>query len=38
MRVRRSIILVVAAAQFINVLEFVIVMPLGPDFVRVDFG
>ncbi len=28
----RAIIRVVAAAQFINVLEFVIVMPLGPDF------
>src|SRR5580698_3890707 len=28
----RAIVLVVAAAQFINVLEFVIVMPLGPDY------
>lgn len=28
----RAIVRVVAAAQFINVLEFVIVMPLGPDF------
>jgi predicted MFS family arabinose efflux permease len=30
----RKIIQVVAAAQFINVLEFVIVMPLGPDFAK----
>ncbi len=28
----REIVLVVAAAQFINVLEFMIVMPLGPDY------
>src|SRR5678815_4917138 len=31
-RSERAIVLVVAAAQFINVLEFVIVMPLGPDY------
>jgi predicted MFS family arabinose efflux permease len=30
----RLIILVIGAAQFVNVLDFVIVMPLGPDFAR----
>ncbi len=33
----RLIILVISAAQFVNVLDFVIVMPLGPDFAR-DLG
>ncbi len=28
----RALVLVVAAVQFVNVLEFMIVMPLGPDF------
>src|SRR5437763_8689421 len=28
----RAIILLVAAVQFINILDFVMVMPLGPDF------
>ncbi len=32
LRAERLVVLVVAAAQFINVLEFMIVMPLGPDF------
>lgn len=30
----RGIILLVAAVQFVNVLDFVMVMPLGPDFAR----
>jgi predicted MFS family arabinose efflux permease len=30
----RAIVRVVAAAQFINVLEFIIVMPLGPDYAK----
>jgi predicted MFS family arabinose efflux permease len=28
----RSVVLVIAAVQFVNVLDFVMVMPLGPDF------
>lgn len=30
----RVIVLLIAAIQFINILEFMIVMPLGPDFAR----
>ena len=30
----KAIILLVAAVQFVNVLDFMIVMPLGPDFAR----
>lgn len=30
----RALVLVVAAVQFVNVLEFMIVMPLGPDFAQ----
>src|SRR5687767_1302120 len=30
----RSIILVLAAVQFVNILEFVMVMPMGPDIAR----
>src|SRR5205814_9801503 len=28
----RNIVLLVAAVQFINILDFVMVMPMGPDF------
>lgn len=30
----RSIVLIVAAVQFVNILDFMMVMPLGPDFAR----
>lgn len=30
----RVVVLLVAAAQFVNILDFVIVMPLGPDFAK----
>ncbi len=30
----RTIVLLVAAVQFINILDFVMVMPMGPDFAR----
>lgn len=30
----RSLVLVVSAVQFVNILDFVMVMPLGPDFAR----
>jgi predicted MFS family arabinose efflux permease len=30
----RTVVLLVAAVQFVNVLDFMIVMPLGPDFAR----
>ena len=34
MRSERTIIFLVAAVQFINILDFMMVMPLGPDFSR----
>ncbi len=30
----RKLLTVLAAVQFVNVLEFMIVLPLGPDFAR----
>lgn len=30
----RSLVLIVSAVQFVNILDFVMVMPLGPDFAR----
>ncbi len=30
----RAVVLLVAAVQFVNILDFVMVMPLGPDFAR----
>ncbi len=33
-RVERNTVLLVAAVQFINILDFMMVMPLGPDFSR----
>jgi predicted MFS family arabinose efflux permease len=30
----RTVVLLVAAVQFVNILDFMIVMPLGPDFAR----
>lgn len=30
----RSIVLIVSAVQFVNILDFMMVMPLGPDFAR----
>jgi predicted MFS family arabinose efflux permease len=30
----RAIVLLIAAVQFVNILDFVMVMPLGPDFAR----
>jgi len=30
--VERKIVLLLAAVQFINILDFIMVMPLGPDF------
>jgi predicted MFS family arabinose efflux permease len=33
-RSERTVVLLVAAVQFVNVLDFVMVMPLGPDFAR----
>lgn len=34
LRVERRLLWVVAAVQFVNVLDFMMVMPLGPDFAR----
>jgi predicted MFS family arabinose efflux permease len=34
MRSERSIIFLVGAVQFVNILDFMMVMPLGPDFAR----
>src|SRR5437763_8318960 len=31
-RHERAVVLLVAAVQFVNILDFVMVMPLGPDF------
>src|SRR6266849_10569448 len=31
-RRERTVVLLVAAVQFVNILDFVMVMPLGPDF------
>ena len=31
-RRERTVLLLVAAVQFVNVLDFVMVVPLGPDF------
>jgi predicted MFS family arabinose efflux permease len=31
---QRAIILLIAAVQFINILDFVVVMPMGPDFAK----
>ena len=28
----RAVVLLVAAVQFVNILDFVMVMPMGPDF------
>jgi predicted MFS family arabinose efflux permease len=33
-REERAIVLVIAAVQFVNILDFVIVMPMGPDFAK----
>ena len=33
-RVTRLAILVIAATQFVNVVDFMMVMPLGPDFAK----
>jgi predicted MFS family arabinose efflux permease len=33
-RSERSIVLLIAAVQFVNILDFVMVMPLGPDFAK----
>jgi predicted MFS family arabinose efflux permease len=33
-RSERAIVLVVAAVQFVNILDFMMVMPLGPDFAK----
>jgi predicted MFS family arabinose efflux permease len=33
-RNERSIVLLIAAVQFVNILDFVMVMPLGPDFAK----
>src|SRR5438094_10526029 len=30
----RAVVLLVAAVQFVNILDFVMVMPMGPDFAR----
>jgi predicted MFS family arabinose efflux permease len=35
LRAERKLLFVVAAVQFVNVLDFMMVMPLGPDFARV---
>lgn len=32
MRSERAIVLIIAAVQFVNILDFMMVMPLGPDF------
>lgn len=33
-RAERNIVLLVAAVQFVNILDFMMVMPMGPDFAR----
>ena len=30
----RTVVLLIAAVQFVNILDFVMVMPLGPDLAR----